>query len=339
MYLQASCEYVCHAIKMGPKETIERLEERHFLNNSPRIATDLNLGYVSTSQVNIADVQAWDSEKDLRGSLGSVGEAHWDIHDDPLGMTGMTCVSSLPKDYHPGFFYLLEFGLFITCKKYVTLAFSGLHRHGGTPPRAPRGVVPVKWATRVTIIWYPGKGVLDRTSPISLFKVSSKDLCDPASNQPPFSIEIPALHDEENIDIRYKSVPSELGSMVHNGHKLMTPRSHQQYLVRDLALYTSILLSQLPESSALCLDMDRFTSAFYSITNNEKCYTEPWTRGPNGSLSFNWKEQLQKLRDVSLYLSSFIPSVGAGTFFFRTSIAVSVLNIIRLFFLRIWEGP
>ena len=131
-----------HIAATKAMETVQRLEERHILNNSPRVATDINLGYVSTSQVNIAQVEPWASEKDLTTSLGSVGEAHWDMHDDPLGMTGMTCVSSLPSGYHPGFFFLLEFGLFIKCDKYTTLVFSGLHRHGGTPPRAPPNVIP-----------------------------------------------------------------------------------------------------------------------------------------------------------------------------------------------------
>ena len=311
--MQASCAVACAAIKLGPRCVTDRLEERHILNNSPRIAADNNLGYVSTSQVNVANVESWDSSQSLTSSLGTVGEAHWDIHDDPLAMTAMTCMSSLPTGYDPGFFFLLEFGFFIRANKHTTLVFSGLHRHGGTPPRAPPGIVPAKSAARITIIWYPAKDLLDRIAPISLFKMEKKPLKRPIVHQPAFSIEMPPLHDEDNIDILYKSADSELASMIQSGHRVMSPFALRQFIVRELSMFTGILLSQLHPSATTLVDMDKLTSSFYYFENGQKKEMLPWTEGPNGSQCHDRVARLKKLRDVSNYLCTFIPSVGTST--------------------------
>ena len=111
------------------------MEKRQVLNNLPPIGSDNNKGYVTSSQMNIANVEAWESERtQMDDKLGVAGVPHVDIADDPMSMTAMLCLSELPPGYSPGFFFLLEFGFFSSCDRYRVLVFSGLNRHAGSSP-------------------------------------------------------------------------------------------------------------------------------------------------------------------------------------------------------------
>lgn len=60
-----------------------------------------------------------------------------------------------PENYGMGLFHYLEFGVFIATTQYSVIYFSGLHRHGGTAPTAPKGEEPSPSAYRFTVVCYP----------------------------------------------------------------------------------------------------------------------------------------------------------------------------------------
>jgi hypothetical protein len=73
----------------------------------------------------------------LKASIGQFGDIHIDAGDSAGGITAMTCLSSLPKGSHPGFFFLPDIGCYFELDFLVTAVFCGLHHHGGTPPLLP----------------------------------------------------------------------------------------------------------------------------------------------------------------------------------------------------------
>ena len=88
-------------------------------------------------------------------SMGHCGltEGHTDEGDDEGGLTCIISNSRIPNDYEPDRFYLFNVGMYTVVKPKTTSLFSGLGRHGGTPPIAPKGVIPSKDATRLIVVF------------------------------------------------------------------------------------------------------------------------------------------------------------------------------------------
>ena len=87
-------------------------------------------------------------------------EGHTDKGDDEAGLTCMISNSRIPEDYEPGRFHLFGTGMYVIVKPKTASVFSGLGRHGGTPPIAPKGVTPLEDAVRLMIVFYCPKAVL-----------------------------------------------------------------------------------------------------------------------------------------------------------------------------------
>lgn len=94
---------------------------------------------------------------------------HTDDGDDEAGLTCMISNSRIPDDYEPGRFHIFWLGMYVVVKAKTAVFFSGLGKHGGTPPIAPAGVVPAKDATRfVTVLYCPKAALSPMTNIIPL---------------------------------------------------------------------------------------------------------------------------------------------------------------------------
>jgi hypothetical protein len=100
--------------------------------------------------------------KGLESSMGFFGltEGHTDEGDDEAGLTCMISNSRIPEDYQPGRFHLFGAGMYVVLKPNTASLFSGLGKHGGTPPIAPKGVTPSEDAVRLMIVLYCPKAAL-----------------------------------------------------------------------------------------------------------------------------------------------------------------------------------
>jgi hypothetical protein len=101
-------------------------------------------------------------EKGLEASMGFFGlaDGHTDEGDDEAGLTCMISNSRLPDGYEPGRFHLFGIGMYTVVKPKIASIFSGLGRHGGTPPIAPDGVALSEAATRLMVVFYCPKSIL-----------------------------------------------------------------------------------------------------------------------------------------------------------------------------------
>jgi hypothetical protein len=64
------------------------------------------------------------------------------------------------EGYEWGRFHLLALGVYIVLRRFRVMNFSGLRRHGGTPPLSPPGVSPAADAYRVMTVLYPPSSML-----------------------------------------------------------------------------------------------------------------------------------------------------------------------------------
>jgi len=87
-------------------------------------------------------------------------EGHTDDGDDEGGLTCMISNSRIPDSYEPGRFHLFGLGVYIIVKPKIASMFSGLSKHGGTPPIAPDGVALLEDAARLMIVLYCPKAIL-----------------------------------------------------------------------------------------------------------------------------------------------------------------------------------
>ena len=85
---------------------------------------------------------------------------HTDDGDDEAGLTCMISNSRLPDSYEPGRFHMFGTGTYIIVRPKIASIFSGLGKHGGTPPIAPDGVVPLRAAGRLMMVLYSPQSIL-----------------------------------------------------------------------------------------------------------------------------------------------------------------------------------
>lgn len=90
---------------------------------------------------------------------------HTDDGDDEAGLTCMISNSRIPENYEPGRFHIFGLGMYTVIKPKSTSIFSGLGKHGGTPPIAPLGVEVSPAAGRLMIVFYCPRAAL---SPVGM---------------------------------------------------------------------------------------------------------------------------------------------------------------------------
>src|SRR6266446_7106869 len=102
------------------------------------------------------------SDKGLESAMGFFGltAGHTDEGDDEGGLTCMISNSRLPESYEPGRFHIFAIGMYVIVKPKTAAIFSGLGKHGGTPPIAPQGVEPLQEAARLMMVFYCPKSIL-----------------------------------------------------------------------------------------------------------------------------------------------------------------------------------
>lgn len=111
----------------------------------------------------------------FEASLGQFAKPHFDRHDAGAALTAMTQLLSVPKGYDPGVFANHDFKIFIKTTEIFTAFFTGLHRHGASPPSPPPGQPLDSSAYRLTVICYPNGKTIGGESRNSLVSFSYSD--------------------------------------------------------------------------------------------------------------------------------------------------------------------
>ena len=141
--------------ELFPPVTSRLQRNRHILLDPPMVGAENNYSF-SSLQINISPL----SQRNL-SSLGYSGNTHTDIHDDPMSLTVLICVSNLMSGTYPGTFYLGETREWCETKPFSLLLFRGAGPHGGAQAIAPGD--PDESEKRINLILYPRKEFVNRT--------------------------------------------------------------------------------------------------------------------------------------------------------------------------------
>jgi hypothetical protein len=93
--------------------------------------------------------------------MGSSGETHFDAFDFSGAFTNVVSIPDLPDNMDPGNLFFLLAGVYVRLDPYMSVNFSGLHLHGGSPPVIPKGMTVKGWETRCNGVDYPQSVTLE----------------------------------------------------------------------------------------------------------------------------------------------------------------------------------
>ena len=96
------------------------------------------------------------------------------MHDDPMSLTVLICVSNIRPSTYPGNFYLGETHEWCKLKPFSLLIFRGTGPHGGTQAIAQKE--PGEFEKRINLILYPRKEFVNRTVDIVYPYYSEKQI-------------------------------------------------------------------------------------------------------------------------------------------------------------------
>lgn len=249
-------------------EWVADQERRCAINNLPNVGHDSNKGFFSQHQVNVAGVESSDSSDGLDKNMGKAGLAHYDAHDCPQGYTCMFPTSNFEdvECIHPGMFHFLELGMFVRLNNFRLIFFSGLHFHGGSPPRAPPGFVIPDYLTRWMNVLYPNDVLLAGSIPL-VIAVSggggSRVELQPSARYDP---QVAASVSEGPLNY------------MRDGDAIMSTSSYQIHICRQLAILLETMLAQSPH---LELNLESLKTLFNdNLSHIPIDYFKDWDYSP-----------------------------------------------------------
>ncbi|KAJ7470041.1 hypothetical protein B0H11DRAFT_2237846 [Mycena galericulata] len=294
--LTAAAAIAMAAYSEAPPIVRERTRQHAALINLPAIGVANNYAY-ATAQVNVASAKRpakpskngkKAKEPSLAGDMGFYGGAHTDGKDGVGHFSHMSANSDLPDDdevpegqeYTPGFFFILELGVFIVLDRHASINFSGLRRHGGTPPLCSPNLFRgkpaklYKFAYRFVVIFYPPTRMMDGTARLTLGAMPHNEA---------FILPPEMLHAGVTDRIE-KGWPAqshcERASFVREGVLMMCQRALVTFVVRSLLLLCYYFLLQLPSRYRIRIDPDIFIQSITMQLDGKRINTGPWEFAP-----------------------------------------------------------
>ncbi|KAJ3538211.1 hypothetical protein NMY22_g5264 [Coprinellus aureogranulatus] len=231
------------------------------------------------TQLNISAAGISSSDKNLESQLGDFGRPHYDPLDSPDHLTTMFSNPDLPRNYNPGFFHILQLGVFIALRKYVGITFSGRRRHVGTSPTPPKGTPSVSSAYRFTSVHYPQAAALDGSSSFTLASLPGKPSGSQARNGDALYI-TPEMTNKENAG--FVSQTTRRSTYAGSGHAIMDRDSHVTFVARSLHQLNAYVYRQLPPIYKVKIDTKKAMEAIsYTNERGKRVRLSDWPSAPN----------------------------------------------------------
>lgn len=182
--------------------------------------------YFTGLQINVA-APVHGIVQTMADDLGQAGDSHTDDLDDLLALSVMSVGSKLRKGIDPGRFHLLELGFFVVLDPGLTVAFSGLHQHGGTAPVVPYSMDLDPSDIRATAISYPTKAIIESNCNFAVYHMSSGATSSCSTN-----VLVPARIHTGSYEPEHPVPPNARTCFARNGQTCMDPQKLDQFLQR-----------------------------------------------------------------------------------------------------------
>ncbi|KAF8578651.1 hypothetical protein K439DRAFT_1621167 [Ramaria rubella] len=238
------------AMKLAPESVQHAAQLKADLVNSPLIVQDDNF-YHRESQSNMSQAQMYDGHLTIT-DLGPSGDRHNDNNNEESGYSNALVHSYLLAEYHPDLFMFYELGL-----RY----------HGGTPPTAPPGVTPPAWNTRILIIQYPARHLMNMSARQSLAALPGGAI-----------LYVTPEMQEHHVPKKKYQLWSTRATYVTDGYDLMSQKAHTTFVARLLLQLCHHTLRGMPNNVKICLNMF-LSSIKYQDENGDMYSIELWRFG------------------------------------------------------------
>ncbi|KAG5337039.1 hypothetical protein C0989_011043 [Termitomyces sp. Mn162] len=280
--------------KFAPSKFVTIMEKHAELTNMPRIGNMENVFFPAV-QLNFAPAVSQDesSEKSLECML-FYGSDHGDFDDDGGAMS--------------------TFGFWISLKPLLLMSFSGLFKHGGTPPLSPPGSEPKPWAYRFMSVLYPPRSMISGAGNQSIGFAAL-----PLGNLFELKPEMTSVLDFPAS----RGVTSE-ANWANDGEVITDHESLFNFFIRGLLQTNTYFLNQLPSSMKVHINSDAFIGAFSATDpasgeeiKGKQWNTAPTTFGSSSSTSALREKNLKEWIEHTITVSKFIPSQHVRDFHAR----------------------
>ena len=224
------------------------------------------------------------------GFFGTTG-GHTDDGDDEAGLTCMISNSRLPDDYEAGRFHIFGTGMYVLVNPKTASIFSGLGKHGGTPPIAPDGVELSVDSNHLMIVFYSPRAILSPDGisiPFGSLPNGTLLTLGPEITSPLLVIflfivlVIMNLHAFQYSGARESTMTTH-SCWAHDGLTVMEKTSHLNLMSMGLLQFSSYLSEQMPME--VTIDINKFLGAFSTVADGRRIQPPSWHQSENGSVT------------------------------------------------------
>ncbi|KAG7091354.1 hypothetical protein E1B28_010396 [Marasmius oreades] len=242
------------------------------VTNLPRLGDPQNSAYPA-AQLNTAGAVTYNSDQGLSKEMNIFGDSHKDIHDASGALSGACSMPDVPEGYEAGRFHLLEDGVYYELDGIKFANFSGLQKHGGTPPRAPLGQPVEPWATRLNVILYPPTELLNGTSCLQVA---------PWPDGGPLVLPSELIRPEQTESIKKEKPECSQPTFTADAGNLMDQEALANFVCRSGVQVLHYLISQLPSDWNVHFNPSALLESIKMDVDGEGVSMKEWPTGPNG---------------------------------------------------------
>ncbi|KAJ2916174.1 hypothetical protein MD484_g4253, partial [Candolleomyces efflorescens] len=311
--LKASSRMVVDIFKVLPSGVQRAISLNREVINYPSAGCFEN-DMAPNVQVNIATVnhQSQKSESDLQDDLGQFGEAHFDPNDHPAYLTVVLSASTLPDTTDPGYFHILQLGVFTKLDKHRGVVFSGRRKHGATKPQWTQDTVAIRpSAFRINVVFYPTNTCVNGQGRYPLAAVKTRAEKQELNGKEKDTSILFLTPETKNLSTCTDRQVNR-ATFATEGTNIMTPEAAANFYGRGGLEWLTQTLRLAEPSLQFSVDPDLFAQAItFNNSLGEREALKTWKHAPDAHfvrpIRVHAIEQFQRFTDR---VSSFIPSVA-----------------------------
>lgn len=210
---------------------------------------------------------------------------------------GLSCGNSLgdtrtEPGCEPGRFHLIGLGVYVQLHSGLQVWFTGLLRHGGTPPLVPCQYDLEGWEKRIFVISYPASAILSGEARHAFASL-------------PFQSEPLYLPPEmTGAPLPKTSTPSYTNhcTIAQDGWVTMDRQSLVNFITRGILQQCRWILRQLPADFGVEVDANQFLRSVSYLEEGSDVRVQPddWKLAPNSDVHHPFDERHKAVQDAYL---------------------------------------